>query len=138
MYKHFVMGLLLAAVVLPGTAGAAVTADSAKISCIKEAVMDREEATEEAWGDFADSTSAAYTARAAALDVAYSKTTVVDVKKFIKTAWNEFKADMKEARADWKKARTTAWETFKTAKKACKAPATIDDTSNASQDAVAS
>jgi len=134
MYKHFVMVLLLVAIILPSTVGAAAATDSTKIACVKEAVMDREEGITTAVKKFHTTVSGAYEDRADALEAAYAKTDKKEVKKAVGDAWKTFKATMKKARADWKKERNAAWKTFKTEQKACKAPTEVSDATNESAD----
>jgi hypothetical protein len=111
------------------------TQSTNSVSCIKEAVIDREITLQEGWGDFSGKVASAYTERKSALEEAYSNSDVKEIKSTVKSAWSEFKSSVKKARADWKKDRKDAWAEFKTDRKACRSGNTIvDDTSNQSAD----
>lgn len=104
------------------------------ITCIKDAVAARETSLGAGWTTFSTDVSKAYTARAAALATAYSNDTHQEIKTAVKTAWTTFKNSVKSARAEWKQERKEAWAEFKADKKECRAPKTIDDSSNESTD----
>lgn len=122
----------IALVSVPSAHAANSTSNTATFSCVQEAVSEREAALQEGWVAFSGKIDDAYLERSEALDEAYGSSDVATLKTAIKNAWKSFKNAVKEARADWKEVRKDAWATFKTDKKACRAPAAADDTTNQS------
>jgi|CXWL01.1.fsa_nt_gi hypothetical protein len=118
-----------------GSSDTSSASDSTVISCLKTAVSTREASIASGWDTFSAAIDSAYSARKSALDSAYSNDTRAEVKNAVKTAWKDFKDDVKEARSAWKKTRGDAWKTFKSAKKACRASKDVDDSSNESTEA---
>ena len=76
---------------------------------------------------FTAAQNAAYSARATALQQAYTLTTLKAVRAAVKTAWSTFSASEKTARKAWQTARNSAWATYRTAAVACNAPAGTGD-----------
>jgi hypothetical protein len=121
------------------TTGISVTAGSKAstmtVACVGGAVNAREQSIDSALTTYTTAITAAYNARATALASAYGMSTSAGVRASLKTAWSAFSVSMKSTRNSWSSARTTAWAKFRTDAKACKAPATISDSTNASMEA---
>jgi hypothetical protein len=98
-----------------------------KIACVGAAVNAREQAISSAEQTFSTASSAAYSARASALQQAYTATTYKDVRAAVKAAWTAFSSAERAAHKDWVKARDGAWKTYRTAAVACKAQAGTGD-----------
>lgn len=109
------------------------TLNTTAVSCIKSAVATRESALQSGVAAMHSSVASAYTTRASALASAYSGTDAGAIRTAVRTAWKEFKTDVKEARSAWKTSKTSAWTTFKAAAKTCKADG-VADSGNASSD----
>ena len=130
----FALALLVCAVPV-SAAETAATVSTTVLSCLKTTVTTRETALKNGWNEFSSEVSDAYDARAAALSDAYaSGQTRSQIKADVKTAWKEFRSDVKGARADWKETRTSAWSTYKTSAKACKSTPDLVDSTNAGSD----
>ncbi len=117
-----------------GAATSTAVTTASKISCVGAAVHTREQSLDAAMTTFTNAESAAYSARAAALQTAYSQSTLTAVKAGVKTAWSTFSASIKSARKAWQTARNNAWTTYRTAAVACKAPAGTGDGVNTGSD----
>jgi hypothetical protein len=118
-----------------GSAHATSTANAAtKIACIGAAVNAREATLNAGIATYTNAVQAAYTARATALNNAYTGTTTKQVRDSVKKAWSTFRASIKDARQTWKTTQKDAWATFKTAAKACKAPSGASDSEHSSSE----
>ncbi len=104
--------------------------DPAKIQCVGAAVAAREQAVGTAANTFTSAVTAAYSARATALQQAYTKTTSSDVRSAVKAAWGAFTKSVRDARKAWRAARDGAWTTYRKAAVACKAPGGLGDGGN--------
>ena len=111
------------------------TVSATTIACVGSAVATREAALGGAVTTHTQALQAAYSARATALAAAYTNTDPKTVKSAVQKAWYDFSTAKRAATAAWVKSRTAAWTAFRTAVKACKAPATVTDSSNASSEA---
>lgn len=93
-------------------------------TCMQSAVAKREVAINHAFNTFASTVSAAYSTRAAAMDVAWGAKKDATVKSGAgagKVAMNDFNFSISNAKKTFKKEKATAWTTFATtAKKECK------------------
>ncbi|MBI4086732.1 hypothetical protein HY416_01985 [Candidatus Kaiserbacteria bacterium] len=140
MLKKLIVASLFAvigAVSVPVSAYAessSATLDHTVMTCLKDAVVDREKVLDTGRRTFNSFVNVAYDHRAAALEDAYSNTTRAAVKTAVKTAWSTFKSEIKSAKDTWIKTRTDAWKTFKTASKACKPPKGLEDSGNSGTD----
>jgi len=125
-------GLLLVAA--PALAAGGET--QANVSCVAAAVNVREQALGTGINAYTQAVTGAYSARASALQQAYSLTPGKGViSAAVKKAWSDFRSAMKAARNNWTSARNSAWSQFKASAKACKAPASTLDHANASSEA---
>ncbi len=130
-----ILALSLALPVFAQTPKAASDAVSGAISCVSVAVTARENALFVALGTHVQSVQNAYGVRGTSLAQAYTHVPDVGlVRSDIKAAWSTFRASIKSATKTWQGARNTAWSQFKTAARACKAPASVTDTSNSSSE----
>jgi hypothetical protein len=99
-----------------------MTASSTKpvmkdLSCVQEAVYDRETAITASWTTFNTSVVAALTKRTEALVAAWKVTDVTDRSADLKDLWSTWKTDSKAAHTALKAGRKTAWADFKTTMK---------------------
>lgn len=119
---------------LGGPKGATTTAGRAlDAQCVRTAVAAREAAIGAATVTLGSDLSSAFTARAAALDTAYSHGSQPAIKQSVKSAWTTFAAAQKVAKRNWKNARDQAWLTFKNAMKSCgAATASLSDQDHSS------
>jgi hypothetical protein len=91
------------------------------VSCMSEAVGEREDALATAWTGFNEDITTALTARKAALMDAWDKETTKKRTTAVKAAWKAWKASSKTAHTELRKERKSAWDTFKKAAKSeCK------------------
>ena len=132
---------MITALALPAFAATAMPSPSPKpgsaaaIACVGAAVNMREQTLDSAMMTFTQGANGAYSARAAALQQAYMQTGGNSaIRTAVKAAWTTFTTSMRTARKAWQSARTSAWEKFRTDAKACKAPATISDSANATSE----
>lgn len=109
------------------------TLSTTVVSCVKSAVATRESALQSGITTMHSSVASAYTTRASALASAYTGTDAGAIRTAVRTAWKEFKTDVKDARGAWKTSKTSAWTTFKAAAKTCKADG-VADSGNSSSD----
>ncbi|OGG57585.1 hypothetical protein A2853_02730 [Candidatus Kaiserbacteria bacterium RIFCSPHIGHO2_01_FULL_55_17] len=107
---------------------------SADIACVAAAVAAREAALSGGAKTHGDAVAGAYTARATALDGAYSTSTPAAIRISVKYAWDTFKASVQASRKSWQETTTRAWADFRNAIKNCKAPSEVTDTANASSE----
>ena len=113
------------------TNGSPTTPSATALSCLSTVVSAREAALGTAITAHSQSVNSAYTARAVALHQAYGLVTTSEIRAAIRAAWSAFKTSIKNANKNWKTARNGAWSQFRTAAKACNAPASLSDSSNA-------
>jgi hypothetical protein len=104
---------------------------TAAISCVGAAVNTREQSLVSSVGTFTTALNAAHTARASALQQAYTNTTWKAVSAAAKSANAAFSSSTKSARTTWDSARKGAWSTFKTAAAACRPSKSAASTVNA-------
>lgn len=109
------------------------TLSATAVSCMKSAVATRESALQAGVATMHSTIASAYTTRASALSSAYTGTDGTAIRSAVRTAWKEFRTDVKEARATWKSTKNSVWSTFKTAVKSCKAEG-VTDSANSSAD----
>lgn len=134
--KIFTIILAVAGLALALPALAATTPSVTQVACVGSAVSVRESALDGGIAAFTQAENSAYTARASALQVAYSLTPGGNaIKNAIKAAWTTFTSSIKTARKTWQITRNSAWSTFRASVKACKAPAVATDTANSSSEA---
>lgn len=128
---------VLGGLLLAGAPALAATGETqANVSCVAAAVNVREQALGTGIGAYTQAITNAYSARASALQQAYSLTPGKGViAAAVRKAWSDFRSAMKLARSNWTAARNSAWGQFKTSVKACKAPASSMDHANASSEA---
>ncbi len=112
----------------PAAARQALAVDTA---CVGAAVHAREEALTLASAAQTQTVAAAYAARAAALDTAYTSTDLSSVRNSVRTAWDTFATVTKNAKKTWQSGRENAWKTFRNAIKSCKGAESVSDASSA-------
>ena len=117
------------------TANTTTQVMTTKIQCVGAAVATREASIDSAMTSFTASSNSAYSARATALQQAYTQTTAVSVRASVKSAWMVFASSIKTARKAWQTLRTQAWTTFRAQAKVCKAPVGVSDSADASLEA---
>lgn len=115
-----------------------LTPVAAKTACVGAAVNTREKALSTAAATFGQSLTSMYSARAVALQAAYSQSTPSAVRTAVKAAWATFNTSAKTARTAWSSSRKSAWTAYRTAAVACKAPEGTGDGSNSVSEVVAS
>lgn len=122
------------------TTGAAHTHTASKktvnLSCIQEAVTDRETAVMEAYESFSEAIKTALTDRKTALIAAWGKTDAKERNAAIKASWKEYRTDRIDARKELIKDRKAAWKEFReTAKTECRSTVPQDERESNDSDA---
>lgn len=101
-----------------------------KIACVGAAAAMREGKIDSTLASYTSSISSAYATRSLALAHAYTQTTADGVKNATKSAWNNFKDSVKNARTSWQNSKKDAWAQFRTDVKNCGISGSFDDGSN--------
>lgn len=97
------------------------TTATTTLSCVQEAVSDRETAVMSAWTDFNTAMVSALTKRTDALVDAWEITNVKERSTALKSLWTTWKKDSKKAHAEMRADRKSAWTEFrKTMKEECR------------------
>ena len=122
--------LMIGSVVFAQTTSTKQVANQATlIACVAPAVATREAAIQSAFSTFSTSMNSAFTKRAADLAAAWALTDKVTRNTAIKTADSLFRQSVITAKQTYNTARLTARQQFTTSRKACGAPAVVENTS---------
>jgi hypothetical protein len=136
MIKKIIGGALVISSLMFGLIALAETTNTNKganqttmIACVAPAVATREAAIQSVFSTFSTSMSSAFTKRASDLATAWTLTDRTARDTAIKSAHSVFKESSRTAKKTYNTARQSVWQQFSTARKACKAPATGENTS---------
>ncbi len=89
------------------------------LSCIKSAVIKREDALQTAWQKLSNSITSALQTRETKLTAAWDIADKKQRKDAIQAAWSEFKRAKKSAVNTHRQERIASWEQFKKDRRAC-------------------
>jgi hypothetical protein len=105
----------------PGVKKHSHATSTANVSCVQEAVADREMAVMTSYEKHFAAMKTALEERKTALNTAWGKTDAKERRAAIKMAWKEFRADKVATQKSLGKDRKAAWKTFRdTVKNECK------------------
>ncbi len=133
MLAAFVLGAVaLIIFAMPSDAAAktkrGINASTTNLTCVQEAVTDRETAIGTAYEKHFTAMKTALTDRKTALTAAWGKTDAKQRRTEVKTAWKEFRADKSAAHKTLNTERKAAWKEFRsTVKDDCKQSAVAED-----------
>lgn len=97
------------------------------IACVGAGVNGRETALTVGAGVYTQAVTGAYSLRGTALASAYTKTSAIDMKSAVKSAWSSFTSAIKSARGAWQTTRESAWKSYRTTIANCKASSGVSD-----------
>lgn len=100
------------------TSSTSSSSSSTDLTCIKNAVVTRENTIIGVFAGFASNMTNAHQTRLT--ELSNSRTFGGGGKTTVKEAWSNFKASSKEARKTWKEGNKSAWTDFEKAAKLCK------------------
>lgn len=122
--------LMIGSVVFAQTTNTKQQANQATlIACVAPAVATREATIQSAFSVFSASMTSALTKRTSDLAAAWALTDKIARNTAIKTADSAFKVSASAAKQTYNAARLTSRQQFTTSRKACGAPAVVENTS---------
>jgi hypothetical protein len=121
--------------ITPSMTKTAVALPADMVACVQTAIETRDSAIMAAVDTYATAIKAALSTRKDALKAAWAIPAASDMKAALKTAWTNYGVAAKAARKALSDAKKSAWTAFAAARKACKAPASIESGATSGVDA---
>lgn len=111
------------------------SADTVDVACIQAAIDKRDNAIIAAVDTFHDAAKSALQTRRDALKAAWALTDRDARRKAIRSAWENYRKSVRQARQDLNKVRRAAWAQYKTDRRACGKGVSSDEGIGAGVDA---